>query len=455
MKKTERTLLLVEDESSTREVLNRFLKMDYRVVLCASGDEAIRFLDDPAASYDAVLTDLRMNGADGFAVLEAAKRRQIPCVVFTAYGSIETAVEAMRLGAYDFVTKPISFDRLELLLERLFEQKEIKDENIELKRKLKEVTHSDGGMIGHSKAMRDVLDLIRQVAPTRVTLLITGESGTGKELAAELIHRESGRRGNFVPVHCAALPETLLESELFGHEKGAFTGASERHAGRFEAASGGTLFLDEIGEISPAVQVKLLRVLESQRFERVGGREPISTDARIVTATNRDLTAMTQNGTFREDLYFRLDVVRIHLPALRERSEDIPLLVHAFMERFALENGCPIPTLSEEAMHLLTIYRWPGNIRELRNCIERMVILARNPHLTVDNVPTHIRYPQSGSASVMMNPSQNTPLDLNLNERQLIEQALAACGGNRTLAAEKLGISRRTLHRKLHLYGQL
>lgn len=445
VKKELPSLLLAEDELGTRDVLSRFLKTDYRVIAVDNGLDAVKALDE--GSFDAVLTDLRMNGVDGFGVLDAAKKKNVPCVVFTAYGSIETAVEAMRLGAYDFVTKPVNFDRLELLLQRLLEQKEMKAENRELKRRLEMV--SKHPMIGHSKVMQDVTDLIRQVAPTRSTVLITGESGTGKELVAQMVHEFSGRTGAFVPVHCAALPETLLESELFGHEKGSFTGASERRAGRFESADDGTLFLDEIGEIALSVQVKLLRALETQTFERVGGSAPLKTNARIVTATNRDLLQMTREGTFREDLYFRLDVVRIHLPPLRERREDIPLLVRHFLDRFALENQKDVMGITEDALQVLSEYNWPGNIREVRNCVERMVVLSRTDLLTADHIPYNIKVPDAESSLVK---KETLLLDLTRNERQCIIQALQKCDGNRTRAAEELGISRRTLHRKLHEY---
>jgi transcriptional regulator with PAS, ATPase and Fis domain len=299
--------------------------------------------------------------------------------------------------------------------------------------------------------MQNVMDTIRQVAPTRSTVLITGESGTGKEVIAQTLHQLSQRPGKFLPVHCAALPSNLLESELFGHEKGAFTGAIEQKKGRFELADEGTLFLDEIGEIDLQIQVKLLRVLEARSFERVGGIETVHTDARVITATNRDLTAMVRENTFREDLFYRLDVVSVNLPPLRQRQEDIPLFVKHFIDEFSSENAKEIEGISEDAVSALCAYEWPGNIRELRNCIERMVVLSRSKSLHLENVPVHIREKSSpGISSKIFAPST---LDLDKNEKGLILKALEECNGNRTKAAEKLGISRRTLHRKLNTYN--
>lgn len=293
--------------------------------------------------------------------------------------------------------------------------------------------------------------MVKQVAPSRTTVLIEGESGTGKELIAQAIHQLSGRTGKFVPVHCAALPEALLESELFGHEKGAFTGAAEMRQGRFELADGGTLFLDEIGEIPLSTQVKLLRVLESRAFERIGGTETLQVNVRVVTATNKDLAAMVQEGTFREDLFYRLDVVRVKLPPLREREEDIPPLVKHYMEIFARENGKEDMSIAEDAMSALCSYQWHGNIRELKNCVERMVVLSRGKVLTIDSVPVNIR--ENISPGIARNIFASETCDLERNEKLLIERALNECNGNRSKAAEKLGISRRTLHRKLNLYN--
>ena len=444
------TLLLADDERGTREVLAKFLRMQYDVTLAEDGEVALNLLD--RNDYDIVLTDIRMPGADGFRILEKTlqKTSPPPCIMFTAYGSIETAVDAMRKGAFDFVTKPVNFDQLEIVIDRALESKRIKQENHELKQRLDD-KFGLKGIVGSSPAMRLVIDTVRQVAPSRSTVLIEGESGTGKELIAQAIHQLSGRQGKFVAVHCAALPENLLESELFGHERGAFTGAYDRKIGRFEMADNGTLFLDEIGEIPLSVQVKLLRVLETRSFERLGGGETLNTSARVVTATNRNLAQMVKDGSFREDLFYRLDVVRIDLPPLRERREDIAPLIQHYLEHFANENGKPEMTITESAMSALTSYSWHGNIRELKNCVERMVVLCRGKEIGIDNIPLNIREDlEPGIGKTIMTSGG---CDLEQNEKLLIERALNESGGNRSKAAEKLGISRRTLHRKLHIYN--
>ncbi len=444
------SILIVDDERNTREVLGKFLRPQYEVTLAEDGEIGLNLLK--RGSYDLVLTDIRMPGANGMSVLEATLKLAPPppCILFTAYGSIETAVDAMKAGAFDFVTKPVNFDQLEILIERALESRRLKQENIELKKRL-DSRFGVESIVGNSAAIQSVIETVRQVAPSRSTILVTGESGTGKELVAQSIHQLSGRTGRFVPVHCAALTETLLESELFGHEKGAFTGATEQRKGRFEMAEGGTLFLDEIGEIPPAVQVKLLRVLEARAFERVGGVETIVCDARVVAATNRDLKAMVEEGAFREDLYYRLDVLTIRLPALRERQDDIPLLVKRFVDQFAKENAKEIDGVSDEAMAALCAYEWPGNIRELRNCVERMVVLCREKVLQIEAVPVNIREKLTpGVSRKLLAPSS---CDLERNEKALIVRALNEAGGNRSKAALKLGISRRTLHRKLNAYN--
>ena len=444
------SILIVDDERGTREALGRFLRPNYDVTLAEDGQIGMNLLE--RNNYDLVLSDIRMPGADGLTILDATLKKTPPppCILFTAYGSIEAAVGAMKRGAFDFVTKPVNLDQLEILVNRALESGRIKAENSELKKRLN-AKFGVENIIGNSAALQRIIDNVRQVAPTRATVSITGESGTGKELIAQAVHQLSGRTGRFVPVHCAALPETLLESELFGHEKGAFTGATEQRKGRFELADGGTLFLDEIGEIPLSTQVKLLRVLETRCFERIGGVDTIEVDTRVVTATNRDLAAMVAEGTFREDLYYRLDVVTIHLPPLRERTEDIPPLVNHYLAYFAKENGRPEMTISESAMSALCSYPWPGNIRELKNCVERMVVLTRSNTIDLDNVPINIREKLTPGISKTILSSSSC--DLERNEKMLISRALEECGGNRTKAAEKLGISRRTLHRKLTLYG--
>ena len=445
-----RSILIIDDERGTREAMGKFLRLDYDITLAEDGEKGINLLN--RNQYDLILSDIRMEpGPSGLDVLAASLKLTPPppCILFTAYGSIETAVEAVKQGAFDFVTKPVNFDRLEIIIRRALESVSLKEENTELKRKLGS-SFGVKGMIGNSAKMKNIIETIEQVAPTRTTVLITGESGTGKELVAQAIHQCSGRTGKFVPVHCSALPDNLIESELFGHERGAFTGAVEMRKGRFELAEGGTIFLDEIGEIPLHIQVKLLRVLESRSFERIGGSETIVTDARVVAATNRDLKKMVEEGTFREDLFYRLDVVSLEIPPLRERKEDIPLLVKHYLDVFNKENGKDIG-ITETAMASLCAYAWPGNIRELRNCVERMVVLCRGKMIELENVPVDVREGVTPgiAKTVLAQPS----CDLECNEKMLIERALNVCKGNRTKAAEKLGISRRTLHRKLHTYN--
>ena len=455
-------ILVIDDERNTREGLREALSDDYDVLLAEDGLKGLALLD---ANPDVciALTDLRMPGMDGMDfVRTVTARKNAPLVIMlTAYGSVQTAVEALKVGAYDYLSKPVDLDNLEMMIDR--GMKVLHD------RTEKNGVSGEGGavnIIGSSAAMTAVLDSIRQVAATKATVLVTGESGTGKELVAQAIHKLSPRANKaFRPVHCAALSENLLESELFGHEKGAFTGANERVAGRFEMADGGTLFLDEIGEISLAVQVKLLRVLETHQFERVGGSETLTVDVRVVAATNRDLRAMVEQGTFREDLFYRLNVVNIRIPALRERREDIPEILDYYLKKSAADNGKDVSDISPEALGVLMAYDWPGNVRELRNCVERMVVFARGATLTVTDVPVDIRSAVGEQFEVKPAPVEKISADradmlrevigLNVkaNEKSLIMKALEECGGNRSKAAQKLNISRRTLYRKLHEYG--
>ena len=444
------TLLIVDDEKNTREGLARALRRNYHVFLADSGESALEFL--AVQSVDVVLTDLRMPGMDGITLLKRvlARSPQPIVLLLTAYGNVETAVEAMKHGAHDFLTKPVNLDHLELVLQRALRSRRIEGEHAELKKQV-ETRPKVENMIGVSEAMESVLETLRQVAPTRATVLILGESGTGKELVAQALHTMSPRvKAPFVAVHCAALSENLLESELFGHEKGAYTGATERRKGRFELADGGTLFLDEIGEISPATQVKILRVLEEHKFERVGGQETIKVDVRLVAATNRDLQSMVAAGTFREDLFYRLNVVELRLPPLRERTGDIPLLVNHYLERLARENNRPVPAVTPEALEALCAYAWPGNIRELRNVMERMVVMTRGDKLGLRDVPASIR---AGGTVPKPSPGEPATLSLDQAEKRMIQEALKLQEGNRTAAAKQLGISRRTLHRKLNEYG--
>ena len=448
---TKPRILLVDDERSTLEAMSRFLRRRFDVTAADDGAVAGKLIAEN--DYDLVLTDLRMPGKDGMSVLDASlkKNPQPLCIILSAYGTVESAVNAVKRGAFDFVMKPVNLEQLGLIIDRALATRQLQSENRELKEKLS-LDQKNPAIIAQSAEMRRTLELVKQVAPSRATVLLTGESGTGKEVLARALHDWSGRSGKFVAVHCAALPANLLESELFGHEKGAFTGANESRKGRFELAAGGTLFLDEIGEIDAATQVKLLRVLENRTFERIGGTETLTSDARIVAATNRDLAKMVSEGTFREDLYYRLNVVTVHLAGLRERKEDIPLLIKHFMDMVCRDNGRDLLKISPEAMKALERYDYPGNIRELRNSIERMVVLARGDTLELADVPEHILNftPTAPEKAVISEPAK---LNLDGNERKLIEQALKSANGNRTHAAEILGISRRTLHRRLNEYA--
>lgn len=396
---------------------------------------------------------------DGMAFTRTASTLPRPplVILLTAYGSVQTAIDAMKAGAYDYLTKPINLDNLEMVVDRGLESRRLSRENEALRHQLEE-RHGFENIIGESRAMKQVFDVVRQVADARSTILLTGESGSGKELVAKAIHYLGERRSKpFVAVHCASLTPTLLESELFGHEKGAFTGATDRHAGRFEMADGGTLFLDEIGEIDAAIQIKLLRVLETRTFERVGGTQSLKVNVRLIAATNRDLRQEVKNGRFREDLFFRLNVVNIHLPPLRQRSEDIPLLVGHYLGEFAKENGKKALGITPEALKVLAAYPWPGNVRELRNCVERMVVMSRSSTLSMADIPEEVRagvgataIPAIGTAGAEAAPEG---LNIEAHERSLIEKALRECQGNRSEAAKKLGISRRTLYRKLDAFG--
>jgi len=373
--------------------------------------------------------------------------------MMTAYGNVETAVEAMRRGAFDFLTKPVNLEKLELLIERALRSNRLEKENQQLHERLDKKYQFDE-ILGSSPKLQQVLETVRLVAPSKATVLIEGETGTGKELIAQAIHQNSDRaRQAFVPIHCASLAPSLLESELFGHEKGAFTGAMERRIGRFESADNGTLFLDEIGEIDASTQIKLLRFLETRSFERLGSSKPVSVDVRLVCATNRDLEAMAKKGDFRDDLLYRLNVVTLHMPALRERQTDIPLLLQHYMDRFSKDNGVPTVELEANALKILQRYRWPGNIRELRNFCENTVILKRGSKLTEYDLDS--KFFQEDTPQQQQNTLANNPLSLEENEKRLLRNALVKSGGNRTKAAELLGMSRRTLHRKLARWPEL
>lgn len=460
-------ILIVDDEKPTRDVMARVLAPKYECLTAADAEQAMAAV---TANPDLALmiSDIRMPGEDGISLLRRAKAANpsLACMLLTAYGTVDLAVAAMKDGADDFLTKPITdLDQLELRVAKAIRtgnlERQVKDLKSQLDDRLADFT-------GRSPAMQKVYQLIRQAAPSSANVLIEGPSGTGKELVAHALHTLSPRaNGPFVAVECAALSSTLLESELFGHEKGAFTDAIRQKIGRFEAANGGTLFLDEISEIDPSIQVKLLRVLETRTFQRVGGTEDIKTDIRIVAATNRDLAKYVAEGKFREDLYYRLNVIDIHLPALKDRPGDIALLVSRFLHEFSAENGGRVKGIDAHAMKTLEDYSWPGNVRQLRNVIEKMVVLATGEKLTAEDVPMEIRTPVQSSpipvAPVAM-PSQiaqaptvpePTPTgggSLADAERTKILSVLDSCKGNKSKAAEILGISRRTLHRKLNAW---
>jgi len=441
------TILIVDDEKPTREGLRQSLEDEFNVYTASSVDEALNVLG--TEHVDLVLTDLRLGGDDGMALIEKILQRPRPpiCMLMTAYGSIATAVEAMKRGAYDFVAKPVNIDELELKITRAIKGRQTEQENVQL-RQLVDKRFGLETLIGESRAMHEIFDTIRQVAPSRATVLLVGESGTGKELIARAIHNLSNRnKTRFVAFNCAAFASQLIESELFGHERGAFTGAAERRIGRFEQAAGGTLFLDEIGEIDSNVQVKLLRALDPGVFERVGGNQSIQADVRLIAATNRDLTALVREGKFREDLYYRLNVVQIRVPPLRERKEDIPLLANTFLKEICERDGKAFRPLSPEAMETLLRYDWPGNVRELKGAIDSGVTLATGNQITVRDLPLTVRGASAGLAS--REGANQDLVNIHDNEIRLIMRALDESGGNRTEAAKKLGISRRTLHRRL------
>jgi len=443
------TLLIVDDEKHTREGLRAALEDRFDVYVAADIPGAISVLEND--TVDLMVADLRLGNEDGMQLVDRALR--LPhapiCIIMTAYGSVDTAVEAMKHGAYDFVTKPINIDRLEILIQRALQSRETEKENRELKQQVEKHFGLEN-LIGNSALMHEVFDTVKQIAPTRATVLIEGESGTGKELIAHAIHHLSNRnKSKFIAVHCAALSAQLLESELFGHEKGAFTGASERHAGRFEQANGGTLFLDEIGEIDANTQVKILRALDPGVFERVGGSQTLKTDVRLIAATNKNLEKLVREGKFRDDLFYRLNVVNITMPPLRERKEDIPLLLSAFLKSFARENGKPFRELTADAVQAILAYDWPGNVRELGTAIEHGVVMATGTRISLRDLPANVRQAAGGKVHGLIPVSASQPYNLEHTGQRLIERALAESNGNITEAARKLGISRRTLHRKL------
>lgn len=446
------TILVVDDEQVHRYMLcSMFKEWGWKCVEADDGKTAVAAVQKFA--YDAVLMDVRMarmDGMEAFSLIHAS-HPALPVIIMTAYSSVDAAVEAIKHGAYDYLTKPLDFDRLRLTLERAVDKKQVEERRQELRKQPPEPPSS--AIIGSAPLMQELLEMISYVAPTEATVLITGESGTGKELVAAELHHDSERKGRpFVKVNCAALAESLLESELFGHEKGAFTGADKQREGKFVQAAGGTLFLDEIGETSQAMQVKMLRVLQEHELQRVGGQETIRTDARIIAATNRDLEQEVRDGNFREDLYYRLNVVTVTVPPLRDRRVDIPVLVQHFVRKFAEKNRRQVAGVTPECMALLSAYSWPGNVRELENAIERGVILMRGDYLTEKSLPLPIQ--QQGQSGKIPAPQGLAPSSLQAQEKVLILKTLGETGGNKSEAARRLGITRKTLQNKLVKYDQ-
>ena len=448
------SVLIVDDEKHTREGLQQALQEHYDVSVAGSADEAFNLME--AQEFEVIITDLRMPGKSGLKVIDKALTlpNKPAVLMMTAYGNIESAVEAMKRGAVDFLTKPVQIDRLEILIQRALKTKTLEVEVKQLHERLDE-KFNVGGIVGHSLKLAEVIERVKLVAPSKATILIEGETGTGKELIAQAIHQASPRaQAPFVPVHCAALPATLLESELFGHERGSFTGATERREGRFEMADSGTVFLDEIGEIGPEIQVKLLRFLETKSFERIGSSKTITVDVRLVAATNRNLEQMVKEGKFREDLFFRLNVIRITTPPLRERVDDIPVLLEHFIKVYSKENGYEPVTIEPGAMRHLQTYPWPGNIRELRNFAENAVVLRRGGKMSEFDLEPKFRGETAPPPS-MLTATPSNPYSVEDNEKRLLREALMKARGNRTKAATLLGISRRTLHRKIAQWPEL
>jgi DNA-binding NtrC family response regulator len=444
-------ILVVDDEANARTALAELLRDEgYDVETAADAFKALGKLE--AFDPHLVLTDLKMPGMDGIELMHKVARSReepVPVIVMTAFGAVESAVQAMRAGAVDYLTKPLNFDELAIVTHRALEQQRLRVEAGYLRQRLAE-RYSDGNIVGSSPPMQKIFKVIEQVAHSKASVLLTGESGTGKELVAAAIHERGPRKnGPFIKLHCAALAETLLESELFGHERGAFTGAVQRRDGRFQIADGGTLFLDEIGEISPALQVKLLRFLQEHEYERVGGTQTVKVDVRIIAATNRNLVDEVKAGRFREDLFYRLNVVAIEMPPLRERRSDIPLLAEHFLRQYARENEKEVAGFSEEAIGRLVGYDWPGNVRELENAVERAVVMSTSPVIEAVHLPTAVVPPPAVSSIPPIPGSTLEEL-----ERYAILKTLEATGGSTSKAAHQLGISVRKIQYKLHAYNE-
>ncbi len=444
-------ILIVDDEKNTREGLKRFLEdKGYDVSLAEDGAKALELLKSDRP--DIALIDLRMPNMDGLTLLHRTKSvsPNTVAIMLTAYGTVETAVQAMKAGAFHYLMKPVNLEELDLILKKALREHVLVEENRNLRKDLMQEKYEAGKILGKSQKIKELLQIAHQVAQSSATVLIQGESGTGKELLAHAIHEESPRKNkSFVTVHCASLTETLLTSEIFGHERGAFTGAVERKIGRFEMAEGGTLFLDEIGEISETTQVKLLRFLQSGELERVGSSKTIRVNVRLICATNKDLQAEVRSGKFREDLYYRINVILLKTPPLRERPDDIPVLAEHFLNYFSKINGKPITSITPQAMTRLRTYDWPGNIRELKNIMERMVVLAKGKVIDLENIPEDLQSRNLTDDGEFHHPNE---IDLSVIEKSTIMKALKSLSGNKSSAAKKLGISRRTLYRKLEEY---
>jgi DNA-binding NtrC family response regulator len=453
-----RSILIADDSERTREQLRTLLAADGRYEVDTTGDGAAALERLCARNYSVFLTDLKMPGLDGMQLIERLRERQVPVtvIVMTGFGSIAQAVKAMRLGAYDFLPKPVDPDHLCLVIDRAVRERGLMDELVQLREQIRR-QHTFENMVSKSPRMHAIFELISNVAETTATVLIEGETGTGKEQVARAIHQASGalRKGHMVAINCAALPENLLESELFGHEKGAFTSAISQRIGRFEQANGGTLFLDEVGDIPPAMQAKLLRVLQERRFERVGGTSSIEVDVRVIGATNRPLQRLVKRGKFREDLYYRLNVVKIELPPLRERLEDIPLLATHFAARYARPGEAPKP-ITPEAMERLLAHPWPGNIRELENALERACVIARGPGIQLADLPPEVLAPRAesgGRAADINRPLPEVLREATVElEKQYLRRALKKTRGNINRCAQISGLSRRSISAKLAEY---
>lgn len=449
--KVEQSILVVDDDSAHRTMLKKLLGgWGYKVSDADDGSLAIEMVKHK--SFDLILMDIRMLNVSGIEALEQIKsvNPAIPVIIMTAYASVETAVSALKKGAYDYLSKPLNFDELKITIERATEHSRLKKENEYLKSRLGEQFDRQS-LIGQSAAMVKLLDTIGQAAPTEATVLIAGESGTGKEMIANAVHFNSARReAPFVKINCAALTETLLESELFGHEKGAFTGAERRREGKFVQAHGGSLFLDEVSEMSKAMQVKLLRVLQEREVTRVGGSDLIKVDVRVIAASNKDLKEEIQKGNFREDLFYRFNVVSLNVPPLRQRKEDIPILAQHFLELFAGRNNKIIKGFTPRAMEKILTYGWPGNIRELMNAVERAVVLSRGGILDAEEIALIMEEKASSVTTETQKEAQNMSLE-NVEKKSILD-ALEACDGNKSEASRRLGITRKTLRAKLQKY---